>query len=233
MVASVKVESLTAGYGATTIIRDVSFSLDSGECLAVIGRNGMGKTTLLKTLLGYLPGARGSVQIQGRESLGAPTYQLVRRGLSYAPQEAAIFSNLTVRDNLASARKPSPAGRRRLAWLFEFFPVLAERLDQKAGTLSGGEQKMLILTRALLPEPEVLLVDEISDGLQPKMVSTVRDVLVEERRERGTTMLIVEQNIDLSFAIADRVAVLKLGQIAFECPPEAESRPEVLLQLAP
>jgi len=233
MVASLNVESLTAGYGATTIIRDVSLSLEPGQCLAVIGRNGMGKTTLLKALLGYLPGARGSIRVNGAEILGMPTHQLVRRGLAYAPQEAAIFANLTVRDNLAAVRKPSPAATRRLSWLFEFFPVLADRLDQKAGTLSGGEQKMLILTRVLLPEPSLLLIDEISDGLQPKMVGTVREVLTQERRERGTTMLIVEQNIDLSFALADRVAVLKLGQVAFDCAPDPAHRPEVLLQLAP
>lgn len=232
MALDIQVDDLTAGYGSTVILRAISFSLKSGGALAVIGRNGMGKTTLLRALLGYLPATKGSVVIGGRQTRGLPTYRVVRTGISYAPQEDALFGELTIRDNLAGVRRPSPQTTKRLAQIYGYFPILSERLDQKAGTLSGGEQKMLILARALLADPQMLVVDEISDGLQPRMVGVVRDVLREERRDRGTTLLLVEQNIDLAFAVTDEIAVLKLGAIGFRCPPQPEFRPQVIDQLA-
>lgn len=233
MALDVRVQGLTSGYGSTVILRDVSLEIESGSALAVIGRNGMGKTTLLRALLGYLGSTKGSVEIGGKQTRGMPTYRIVRSRIAYAPQDDALFGELTIRDNLAGVRRPSPQTTKRLAQIYEYFPILSERLDQKAGTLSGGEQKMLVLARSLLADPELLVIDEISDGLQPRMINVVRDILLEERRVRGTTLLIVEQNIDLGFAVSDQIAVLKLGTIAFRCPPEPDYRPQIIEQLAP
>lgn len=227
------VEGLQAGYDSALIVRGVHFTVASGEALAVIGRNGMGKTTTLKAILGYLSNSRGSVRVEGVEVHGQPPYRVVRRGLAYAPQEGGVFAGLTVRDNIESTGASIRRLDGRLQRVYEYFPVLGTRLNQLAGTLSGGEQKMLILAMALIRQPQILVIDEISDGLQPSMVSMVRDALLEERRTRGTSILLVEQNIDLAFSVADRVAVMKLGSLSFECTAEPASRDRVLAELAP
>ena len=235
-----EVENFSGGYGMTIVVRDVSFTLPQGAALAVVGRNGMGKTTLLRGLLGYLKTASGAVRIADRDTLGWPTFRIIRQGIAYAPQEESLFGDLTVAENLRGAtisKAGSKAGGKahnsqRWTEMIEAFPRLGERLSQRAGTLSGGEQKMLILARALLAEPKLLVLDEISGGLQPAMVQHVCDVLRREREQRGTTMLMVEQNLDLSLAVADRIAVLKLGQIALECAAEESERTRLTRELA-
>jgi ABC-type branched-subunit amino acid transport system ATPase component len=225
------VTGLTAGYGSTTIVRDADFRLDEGEMLAIVGRNGMGKTTLLKAVLGYLRGSRGSVQMKGEEVLGQPTFKLIRKGVGFAPQEDAVFAELSVRDNLESGGLARRYRKERLAELIDCFPILGERMTQLAGTLSGGEQKMLVLSKALLSDPSLLVIDEISDGMQPRVVTMVRDVLQRERDERGTTILMVEQNLDLSLALADRIAVMKVGNLEFDCPATEENRDRLFDEL--
>ncbi len=227
------VEGLSARYGSATVIRDLSFAVGDGEAVAILGRNGMGKSTLLKAILGYV--ARdGAVSLDGEDIAAWPTARIVRRGIGYGPQEEAIFGELTVAENLAAnvtLRHPSPA---RMAAVLEHFPVLGRRLPQRAGTLSGGEQKMLVLARVLLAEPKFIVLDEISAGLQPAILATVQLALAAERERRGTTILMVEQNLGLALALADRVAVMKLGQIVFEAPTGAAGiRPELETQLAP
>jgi branched-chain amino acid transport system ATP-binding protein len=212
---SLEVDGLTAGYGSAIVVRDVSFRVGEGEALALMGKNGMGKTTTVRAILGFLP-ATGSVRLLGQEVAGGPTHATVRLGVGYAPQDAAIFGELSVNENLRLGAMRVPRFNEARDRVLEHFPVLSERLGQQAGTLSGGEQKMLLLARALIPEPKVLILDEISEGLQPLVLNVVKKVIQEERRRRPLTLLLVEQNVDFALAVADRVAVLQVGELLFE-----------------
>jgi branched-chain amino acid transport system ATP-binding protein len=227
------VTDLRAGYGSAIVIRALALTVADGEALAILGRNGMGKSTLLKAILGYVARS-GTVTLDADEIVAWPTARIVRRGIAYGPQEEAIFGELSVGENLAAnvtLRRP-PAQRRDE--VLGYFPVLGRRLRQRAGTLSGGEQKMLVLARVLLAEPKFIILDEISAGLQPAMLATVRDALAAERQRRHTTILMVEQNFDLALALADRIAVMKLGQIQFEAPSDMPGIRDRLAQhLAP
>jgi branched-chain amino acid transport system ATP-binding protein len=227
-----EVENLSGGYGLTIVVREVTFMLAQGEALAIVGRNGMGKTTLLRALLGYLRTVSGVARMDGINVIGQPVFQIVRRGIAYAPQEEAIFGDLTVEENLRASLFGRPRSLTRWQEMMDMFPRLSERLSQRAGTLSGGEQKMLLLARALLAEPKLLVLDEISGGLQPALVQHVCDVLRNERQQRGVTILMVEQNLDLSLAVADRIAVMKLGQLARQCPAQESERASLLEELA-
>ncbi len=206
----ISIRALRAAYGATIIVDQVDLVVPAGGALVILGRNGMGKTTLLRAMLGYLPATTGRIELGDTDVSGWPTHRITRLGLAYGPQEGAIFADLSVGQNLEAARGTP---RRREAVLC-YFPILGERMRQPAGTLSGGEQKMLVLARALMAEPAVLILDEISAGLQPAMVAGVERALREERQERGTTLLMVEQNLDLALAVADEVTVMKLGRVA-------------------
>jgi urea transport system ATP-binding protein len=230
---NVAVDDLRAGYGSATIVDGVSFEVPAHGALAIVGRNGMGKTTLLKALMGYIRPTRGSVAIGGDEVTRWPTHRIVRRGIAYAPQEQTLFGDLSVGDNLVVGRgRACPADLR--AEVLDYFPVLGERLRQRAGTLSGGEQKMLTLAKALVADPEVLVLDEISDGMQPAVVSAVADALRWMRERRRCTILMVEQNLDLSLAVADRVSVMKLGRLVHEIEAGAAgARDDLVVQLAP
>jgi ABC-type branched-subunit amino acid transport system ATPase component len=223
---------LQSGYGSATVLRGVDLTVGDGAAVAVVGRNGMGKTTLLKTLLGYLRPTAGTVHLGTADITGQLPERIVRHGVAYGPQDEAIFAALSVEENLLAARTGRIDPNRRRTVL-EFFPVLGNRLRQRAGTLSGGEQKMLVLARALLAEPQLIVLDEITAGLQPSMVDTVVSALRWEREQRATTMLLVEQNIDAALGICDRVAVLKLGRIVAEEPAAPATRDQLLLLLAP
>jgi len=212
---SLQVQNLSAGYGSAVVVRDVSLTVRSGECHALLGRNGMGKTTLVKAVLGLLPARTGTVSVAGTDVTGRPPYRIVRRGVGYAPQEAALFGDLTVAENL----RVHPGGRRIGLTDSEhpvhWFPVLEQRLTQRAGTLSGGEQKMLNLVRALSCRPQVLVLDEISEGLQPSAVDRVRELIELERTRRPLTVLLVEQNLDFALSLAGTVTVLSAGTARF------------------
>ena len=225
-------EGVESGYGSATVLRGIDLTVGDGEAVAVVGRNGMGKTTLLKTLLGYLRPTAGSIRLDGADITGMLPERVVRHGIAYGPQDGPIFASLSVEENLLAARsgRIDPIRRRTV---LEFFPVLGDRSRQRAGTLSGGEQKMLVLARALLAEPRLIVLDEITAGLQPSMVNTVVEALRWERAQRGTSLLLVEQNIDATLGICDRVAVLKLGQLIAEEPAVADARDQLLLLLAP
>jgi ABC-type branched-subunit amino acid transport system ATPase component len=227
------VHDLRAGYGSAVIIDGVTFDVPEHDALAVVGRNGMGKSTLLKAITGYLRPMGGSVAFGGKTTTNVPTYRLARMGVAYTPQEQSLFGELSVEDNLGigTSRRCPPDLRDEI---LSSFPVLKERLRQRAGTLSGGEQKMLTLAKALAMRPDVLVLDEISDGLGPAVITAVGNVLESLRERFGCTILMVEQNLDLSLRIADRIAVLKLGQLVFERDAnEAGLRDELLVQLAP
>lgn len=207
------VAALQGGYGESSVLHGVSLEVPHGAIFAILGKNGMGKTTLLKTMMGLLPARTGRVELLGADVSGWPAYRITRLGVSYVPQEKSIFQDLSVEENLRLAlRDPSKFGE-RLETVAHWFPILKSRRQQRAGTLSGGEQKMLLIGRALLTRPHLLLVDEISEGLQPAMITRLHEVLSEERQARGLTVVLVEQNVGFALALADRYAVLKLGTV--------------------
>ena len=213
MTNAIEVEGLASGYGTSQVVSDVSFTLAKSEVLAIVGRNGMGKTSLLKTLLGFLPAWRGTIRIIGQDVTRMPPHLKRRLGVVYVPQEQALFQDLSIRDNLRlgilSDRDFDPA----LDQVGQWFPVLTQRLRQRAGTLSGGEQKMLIVARALMARPEILLLDEVTEGLQPSLVDRLSNVLTQVRQDVGTSMVVIEQHLPFALGIAGRYLVFKRGEI--------------------
>ena len=213
MTNAIEVEGLASGYGTSQVVSDVSFTLAKSEVLAIVGRNGMGKTSLLKTLLGFLPAWRGTIRITGQDVTRMPPHLRRRLGVVYVPQEQALFQDLSIRDNLRlgilSDRDFDPA----LDQVGQWFPVLTQRLRQRAGTLSGGEQKMLIVARALMARPEILLLDEVTEGLQPSLVDRLSNVLTQVRQDVGTSMVVIEQHLPFALGIAGRYLVFKRGEI--------------------
>jgi ABC-type branched-subunit amino acid transport system ATPase component len=229
----VEISGLRSGYGSATILEGIDLVVPEHGALAVVGRNGMGKSTLLKTVMGYIKPSKGKVVVQSRDITGWPTYRVTRLGVAYAAQEKSLFGELSVDENLnvGKGRRCPPAIREEV---IEYFPVLGKRLHQRAGTLSGGEQKMLTLAKALVSEPDLLVLDEISDGLGPAVISSVGIALKALRAKHGCTILMVEQNLDLSLDVADNVAVLKLGSLTLEKPADAAGlRDELVTALAP
>ena len=208
------ITDLSSGYGEAMVLRDVSLSIRPGEIFALLGKNGMGKSTLLKTVLGFLPAKRGKITLLGEDVTSLPTHLIARKAIAYTPQEQTLFQDLTVEDNLRLGLRDDRGFTEGLARVSEYFPIVGKRLSQKAGTLSGGEQKMLIVSRALLGSPRLMLIDEISEGLQPSMIQRLTEILLAERKRTGTAIFVVEQNVPFAFSIADRYAVLKIGEIA-------------------
>ena len=182
MTPALELAHLTSGYGSSVVVRDVSLAVAPGEILALLGKNGMGKTTLLKTVLGFLPArSGGSVRIGGAEVVGMLPHRKRRLALAYAPQEQALFQDLSVRENLRLGLLDEARLEEQLARIAGWFPVLTQRLRQRAGTLSGGEQKMLVVARGLIAEPRIFLVDEVTEGLQPSVVDRLAEVLAATR----------------------------------------------------
>lgn len=210
------IDALSSGYGSVPVVREVTLGVARGEIVAVLGKNGMGKSTLLKTIMGFVRPLSGSVLFDGAEVAGAPPHRMARAGVAHAPQEKTLFQDLTVEENLRLGALSDRAFRDRLQDVEAVFPRMVERLKQRAGTLSGGEQKMLLMSRALIARPKLMLVDEISEGLQPTMVDRMADALTRARAELGVAVLLVEQHLDFALSVADRYAVLKLGEIIDE-----------------
>ena len=207
------VEGLEGGYGSSSVLHGVTLDIGPGEIFGVLGKNGMGKTTLLRTIMGLLPVRRGQIKMLGENVTGWPPYRITRLGVSYVLQEKSIFQDLSVDENLRLALREPSSFDERLVAAAAWFPFLATRRQQRAGTLSGGEQKMLLIARALLTRPQLVLIDEITEGLQPAVISQLQEILAEERRSYGTSIVLVEQNVRFALALADRYAVLKLGRI--------------------
>ncbi len=203
---TLEVRDLVVRYGAIEAVHGISFDVGEGEVVALIGANGAGKTSTLAAICGLVRPARGTVRLSGRDLAGAPAHAVVRAGLIQVPEGREVLARMSVHENLllSGAGDPTP--------MYDRFPILAERRALPAGNLSGGEQQLLAIARALLAKPRVLLLDEPSLGLAPKMVATVFDVLA-ELRENGTTMLLVEQNALRALRLADRAYVLELGRI--------------------
>lgn len=212
MSPALEIEGVASGYGEAIVVRDVSLALAPGSVLAVLGKNGMGKTTLLKTVMGFLPTRRGRIRVAGEDVTGIAPHRLRNLSVTYSPQDQAIFQDLTVEENLRlGLRRRSHFGP-GLDRVAAFFPFLPSRRTQRAGTLSGGEQKMLIIARALIAEPKLMLVDEITEGLQPSVVDRLAAVLAAQR-DAGTAILLIEQNVRFALSLADRYAVLARGEI--------------------
>lgn len=211
--ATLEISALTSGYGEAIVIRGVSMTVAPGEIVALLGKNGMGKSTLLKTVMGFLPAREGRVVLHGRDVTGEPPHRIARQAIAYTPQEQAIFQDLSVGDNLRLGQAEASWFEEELARVAQVFPFLKERLGQRAGTLSGGEQKMLLIARALMARPKLMLVDEITEGLQPSIIEQLTEALAVQRERTGVAMLLVEQNVRFALNVADRWVVLKLGEI--------------------
>jgi branched-chain amino acid transport system ATP-binding protein len=209
----VRVESLHAGYGAAPVLREVSLEARSGEAIAVIGPNGAGKTTLLRTIAGMLKPTRGRVHYEGRHLNGLRAFQVARLGLVYVPAERELFPTMTVLENLElGAYRNRGTASIQLQYVYELFPRLLERSSQLAGTLSGGEQQMLAVGRALMSGPKVLMLDEPSTGLAPKAVADLYRNLA-KLKDAGLTIVVTEQQVPLALSLTDRAYVLEQGAI--------------------
>lgn len=210
---ALRLEAVTSGYKASVVLRGTSLSVTRGEAVALLGKNGMGKSTLLKAVMGYLPKQAGSIHIEGNNITGLAPHQIARLGVAYAAQERAIFTELSIRDNLRLGLLKESLFDERFAMIEPVFPVFKSRLKQYAGTLSGGEQKMLLVARALMMRPSLVLLDEITEGLQPSVIDRIAQALIWERQQHGTTMLVIEQNVPFALSVVDRYMVLKQGEI--------------------
>lgn len=205
-------KSVNAGYGQAQILRDVSFEVNAGEIVCLLGRNGAGKTTTMQAIMGLLPLMSGEISLDGQVTSRLPPYQVPKAGIGYIPQGRRLFTELTVEQNLEIGLMTRKSGRHVRDGVLELFPRLRERFQQRAETLSGGEQQMLATARALCLEPKVLLLDEPTEGLQPSMIEAIRQVIV-EMRSRGVAVLLVEQRIDAVLSVADRVVFLENGRV--------------------
>jgi branched-chain amino acid transport system ATP-binding protein len=227
-----EVREVSAGYATGTVLRGVSLRVAEGELLALLGRNGMGKTTLLRAICGLRPPGLtgGSVRVGGEELSGLASYQVARRGVSLVPQGRRIFGSLTVEENLQVVARPD--GDWDLGRVYDLFPRLVERRRQAGATLSGGEQQMLAIGRSLMTNPRLLLMDEPSEGLAPAVLDLIPDRL-RQIKQHGQAVLLAEQNVDLALEVADRVCILgEAGTIAWTGPPAAlRDDPAILREL--
>jgi branched-chain amino acid transport system ATP-binding protein len=213
------VTNLETYYGPIMAIRGVSFTAPQGAIVTILGANGAGKTTILKTVSGVMDPQKGTVTFAGREIQGLDPDRVARLGLSHVPEGREVFPFLTVRENLtmgAYTRPDADGVARDVAMVYEYFPVLKSRAEQRAGSLSGGEQQMLSISRALMARPAMMLLDEPSLGLSPRLVKEIFDIIVRINREQGVTVLLVEQNAHMALTIADYGYVLEVGRIVME-----------------
>ena len=228
----IEARELHTYYGASHILHDIDFLVRAGEAVGVMGRNGMGKTTLLRTLVGHIAPRRGVIKINNRPMTGAPPYLIARQGIAYVPEDRGIFPNLSVRENLIMAARPGPDGRRD--WTYErvlqTFPRLSERLSHGGHQISGGEQQMLCIGRALLTNPTLLLLDEATEGLAPLIAQEIWRI-VRTVRESGIAAILVDKNFGAVSALTDRNVILVKGRVVFEgTGSELREQPELLHQ---
>ena len=214
-----RVRDLRSGYDGSAVLHDVNIDLGRGEVLALLGRNGVGKSTLVNTLMGLVRPYGGSVQVAGKELAGRRPDVVAKAGVALVPQGRRVFAPLTVAEHLAIAARPGRSGRWTRQTVLELLPRLGERLGHRGDQLSGGEQQMLAIARALLANPDLMLLDEPSDGLAPAVVQQVADV-VRSMCATGMSVLIVEQDLRLAFSVADRVAVMEKGQVVLDTTTE-------------
>ena len=213
-----EVDALHAGYGRIGVLDGVSLRVGAGECVGILGRNGTGKTTLLKTLMGLLPATRGAIRLDGHAIERLPAHRRARAGLGYVPQGRRIFPALSVGDNLRFAAAAAGVGDGAVDAALADFPELPRLLGRPGGALSGGEQQLLALARALVARPRLLLLDEPTEGIQPSIVQAMAERIRGLRAARGLSVLLVEQNLDFIRALSDRVLLIQRGRIVRELP---------------
>jgi len=227
-----EVQNLSSGYDELQILWDVSLELEAGKLTALVGSNGVGKTTLLRTLVGLIKPWKGSITFDGRDVTRVSPHAKAAQGIVMVPEGRQLFTDMTVYENLemgAFTSRSKSGFQRDLAWVYELFPRLEERSTQKAGTLSGGEQQMLAVARGLMAQPEILMFDELSLGLAPFLVLTIFEVLQKLKAE-GLTMLLVEQNVQMALAISDYAYVLADGRVELEGPSREVAKNEYVRQ---
>lgn len=225
-----RVRDISSGYGRIEILRGISLDVAAGDCVGILGHNGMGKTTLLKTLMGLVPCAGGRIEWEGRAIERLPTHMRARSGIGYVPQGRQIFPGLSVRENLhfaaIASRKPVAVADEVLAE----FPELGRLLDRLGGALSGGEQQLLAVARALCGRPRLLLLDEPTEGIQPSIVAALVERITALRASLGLAVLLVEQNLDFIRALADRALLIQRGRIVNEIPRDALDDPALIAE---
>src|ERR687887_1711456 len=224
MTALLQVEEIHTFYGKSHILHGVSLYVGRGEVVGLLGRNGVGKSTTLKTIMGLIHPARGKVLFAGKPVTNLPAHKLARLGVGYVPEDRRIFRLLTVMENLRTGldRRGMTDARKQelLDKVFAFFPVLAERRSQAGGTLSGGEQQMLAIARAMMLEPKIILLDEPTEGLMPRMVGQILEIIHVLRRD-GVAILLVEQNVPLTLEASQRVYIMEKGAVRHHCAASA------------
>jgi branched-chain amino acid transport system ATP-binding protein len=216
----IRVEDVHTYYGKSHILHGVSLRVDPGEVVGLLGRNGVGKSTTLKTIMGIVRPSHGAVLFNGAPITGVPPYRLARLGIGYVPEDRRIFRWLTVMENLRTGLDRDGITEEKRQMLldkaFSFFPVLGERRTQAGGTLSGGEQQMLAIARAMMLEPKIILLDEPTEGLMPRMVSQIRNI-IEVLHKEGVAILLVEQNVPLTLEASQRLYIMEKGMVRHHC----------------
>jgi branched-chain amino acid transport system ATP-binding protein len=216
----IEVEAVHTYYGKSHILHGVTLTVQPGEVVGLLGRNGVGKSTTLKTIMGLVPARAGRIGLEGRDITGVPPHKLARMGIGYVPEDRRIFRLLTVMENLRTGLDRGGVSEEKkralLDKVFTYFPVLAERRNQAGGTLSGGEQQMLAISRAMMLEPKIILLDEPTEGLMPRMVSQIGQI-IEVLHKEGVAILLVEQNVPLTLAASQRVYIMEKGEIRHHC----------------
>ncbi len=215
-----KVTNLNAYYGESHVIRNVSFEVGEGETVAIMGRNGMGKTTLLKSLIGIHPAKSGSVVVNNSELVAAKSFERVARGMGYVPQGRMVFPYLTVEENIRAGMEATPK-EDIPQYIYGTFPVLREMRNRKGGNLSGGQQQQLVIARALVSNPKVLLLDEPTEGLQPSIIKDIAKALNKLKAERRFSIVVSEQVLSFTMEIADRFLIIEKGEFVYQGPKES------------
>lgn len=203
-----EITNLHAGYGGSEVLAGLSLSVAAGDITALLGRNGMGKTTLLRTIMGLVKPTHGNIMFKSRDIAGLESFEIARRGIAYVPQGREVFASLTVEENLRLAS----GEREALTMAYDLFPALAAKANQPGGRLSGGQQQQLAIARALIRKPRLLLLDEPSEGIQPSVVQEIAEIVVKAARASHTSVLLVEQNTSLARSMADRVIFIEGGR---------------------
>lgn len=207
--------NVDAYYGQSRALQDVTFSVDSGEFASVMGRNGVGKSTLLRSIMGLMDRCEGSIRLDGDELNRKPTHERSKAGIGYVPQGRGILPKFTVRENLTLGTFANRNGSSEISeWVFELFPILKEFLGRQGGNLSGGQQQQLAIARALLTDPKIILLDEPTEGIQPNIVEQIEEVLIKLNKEHGITILLVEQNVDFARRASKKFMVMDRGGVA-------------------
>jgi len=228
--ALLELEDIHAAYGLSRVLFGISLVVNPGECVCLLGRNGVGKTTTMRSVMGLTPPSAGRIRFKSRDITGWPPYRIARAGIGFVPEDRRIFAELSVWENLDVAQRAAARpGRWTIDAVYELFPVLATLRERQGGYLSGGEQQMLTIARTLMGNPELLLLDEPSEGLAPLVVEMLR-AKIGELKAQGLTILLAEQGVEFSLALADRVCVLEKGSARFTGPAAALKSDRALLE---